>query len=164
MLYSSLELYMTFSIQLSAALDPKRVLILESTNKTDALRVLVDCLATAPQIKDPEELLEGILHREQLMSTGIGLGIGVPHVRLSSIENPVMCVGLCRNPITDYESLDGQPVQLIFMIAAGKDQHAEYLRLLAYISSRLKDDRLRSTLINAADEATVYRILAQKDE
>jgi len=154
---------MSFSVKLAAVLDPKRILILESAKKTEALRALVDCLATAPQVKDPKELLEGILHREQLMSTGIGLGIGVPHIRLNSIENPVMAVGISPNPIMDYESLDGKPVQLIFMIAAGKDQHAEYLRLLAYISSRLKDDQLRSTLINAPDKVTFYRILVQKD-
>jgi len=155
---------MSFNVELSAILVPARVLILETSKKMDALKVLIDCLAAAPEVKDRQELYEGIFHREKLMSTGIGLGIGVPHVRLDSIENPVMCVGLCRNPITDYESLDGQPVRLIFMIAAGKDQHAEHLRLLAKISSKLKDDKLRKALINAPNETTFYHILTQKDD
>ena len=107
---------MTFNNQLSTVLDPTRVLILETSKKADALKTLVDCLAEVTEVKDRQELYKGIFHREELMSTGIGLGIGVPHVRLSSIENPVMCVGLCRNPITDYKSLDGQPVRLIFML------------------------------------------------
>jgi len=155
---------MAFNVELSVVLNPSRVLILETSKKMDALKLLIDCLVTAPEVKDRQELYEGIFHREQLMSTGIGLGIAVPHVRLDSIENPVMCVGLCRNPIMDYESLDGQPVRLIFMIAAGKDQHAKYLGLLAYISSRLKDDQLRNTLINAIDSDTFCRILVQKDK
>ena len=155
---------MTFSNQISTVLDPSRVLILETSKKIDALEALVNCLAAAPEVRDRQELYEGIFHREELMSTGIGLGIGVPHVRLDSIENPVMCAGLCRNPITDYESLDGQPVRLIFMIAAGKNQHAEHIRLLAKISSKLKDDKLREALINAPDETAFYQILTQKDD
>ena len=155
---------MTFSNQISTVLDPTRVLILKTSEKIDALKMLIDGLAAAPEVKDRQELEEGIFHREELMSTGIGLGIGVPHVRLSSIENPVMCAGLCRDPIMDYESLDGQPVQLIFMIAAGKDQHVEHLRLLAKISSKLKDDKLREALINAPDETTFYQILTHRDD
>jgi len=155
---------MSSTVELSAFLDPGRVLILECSQKKEALEALIDCLAGAPEVKDRQELSAGIFHREELMSTGIGMGIGVPHVRLDSVENPVMCVGLCRNPIMDYESLDGEPVRLIFMIAAGKKQHTEYLKLLAYVSGKVKDDQLRSSLINAPDEATFYSILAQKDE
>ena len=155
---------MSFDFDLSTVLDESRVLILKSSKKRVALKALIDCLARAPQVKDPRELAEGIFHREQLMSTGIGMGIGVPHVRLDSVESPVMCVGICRNPITDYESLDQGPVRLIIMIAAGKDQHTEYLRLLAYVSSKLKDERLRNALIDAPDTKTAYRIIAQKDK
>ena len=155
---------MAFNNQLSTVLDPSRVLILESSKKVDVLKALIDCLVETSEVKDRQELYEGIFHREELMSTGIGLGIGVPHVRLSSIENPVMCVGLCRYPIADYESLDGQPVRLIFMIAAGKNQHTEHIRLLAKISAKLKDDKLRSALINAFDAASHYNILVQKEK
>ncbi len=96
------------------------------------------------------------------MSTGIGMGIGVPHVRLDSVEAPVMAVGICRNPISDYESLDGEPVRLIFMIAAGKGQHAEHIRLLANITSRLKDGRLREALMKTTDAGAFYRMLVQE--
>jgi len=154
---------MTFNNQLSTVLDPSRVLILETSKKDDALKALINCLANTPEVKNPQELHDGIFHREELMSTGIGLGIGVPHVRLNSIENLVMCVASCPTPIPDYESLDNQPVQLIFMIAAGKNQHAEHIRLLAEISSKLKDDELRQALINAPDETEFYQILTQKD-
>jgi len=155
---------MPFIVELSSVLIPSRVLILKSSKKKDALKILVDCLSTAPEVKDSEELAEGILRREDLMSTGIGKGVGVPHVRLDSVQNPVMCVGICHHPITDYESLDGQPIRLIFMIAAGKDQHAEHLRLLAHVSSKLKNDQLYSALINAPDGETFCRILTQTDE
>ena len=149
-------------IELVNVLSPERVLILNSKTKRDALMRLTDCLGRAPEIKDPEALVQGILYREELMSTGIGMGIAVPHVRLSSVTGPVMCAGLCRNPITDYQSLDGIPVHLIFMIAAGKYQHAEYLRLLSSLSLKLKGEELRNSLISASDAQTFYQILIEK--
>ncbi|MBN1804112.1 MAG: PTS sugar transporter subunit IIA [Sedimentisphaerales bacterium] len=150
---------MTSNAKISEALELKRVLFLYSSNKDDVLRQLIDCLSTSPQVTAPQELARGIFYREKLMSTGIGMGIGVPHIRLDSVRNPVMSVALCRNPVADYESLDGNPVQLIFMIATGIHQQAEYLKLLSSISSMLKDPRIRDALINAADVGVFYRIL-----
>ena len=148
-------------IELINVLLPERVLILDSRTKRDALMRLADCLGTAPEIKDPEALVRGIFYREELMSTGIGMGIAVPHVRLSSVTGPVMCAGLCRNPITDYQSLDGIPVHLIFMIAAGQNQHAEHLRLLSSLSLKLKCEVLRNSLITASDAQTFYHFLVE---
>jgi PTS system nitrogen regulatory IIA component len=149
---------------LSDVLTPQRVLILESSTKIEALRALADSLGTAPQIQDRDALLQGILYREELMSTGIGMGIAVPHVRLASITGPVMSAGICRTPLVDYESLDGVPVRLIFMIAAGQHQHAEYLRLLSSLSLRLKDEKLRNALISAPDTMSFYNTLIRQED
>lgn len=149
---------------LSDVLTPQRVLILESATKIEALRALADSLGTAPQIQDRDALLQGILYREELMSTGIGMGIAVPHVRLASITGPVMSAGICRTPLVDYESLDGVPVRLIFMIAAGQHQHAEYLRLLSSLSLRLKDEKLRDALISAPDTMSFYNTLIRQED
>jgi PTS system nitrogen regulatory IIA component len=143
-------------------LTPERILILESKTKRDALLALADCLGSAAEVKDRDALVQGIFYREELMSTGIGMGIGVPHVRLASVTRPVMSAGLCRNPITDYQSLDGVPIHLIFMIAAGQNQHAEYLRLLSALSLKLKNEKLRNSLISAPDTQTFYQILTQE--
>ena len=83
---------------------------------------------------------------------------------LASITRPVMCAGLCRNPITDYQSLDGIPIHLIFMIAAGQNQHAEYLRLLSSLSLKLKSEKLRNSLISAPDTETFYQILTHQEK
>jgi len=145
--------------ELAHVIVPQRVLILDSKTKRDALLALTDCLGTAPEVKDRDALAQGIFYREELMSTGIGMGIAVPHVRLASVTGPVMCAGLCRNPITDYQSLDGIPIHLIFMIAAGQNQHAEHLRLLSSLSLKLKCEKLRNSLITAPDTLTFYRTL-----
>ena len=146
-------------VLLKKAVSPERVGFLQERNRAGALRRLVDNLAASPRILDRNELMQAILDREELMSTGIGMGIAVPHVRLASVTGPVMCAGLCRNPITDYQSLDGIPVHLIFMIAAGQNQHAEHLKLLSSLSLKLKCEELRNELISAPDTITFYRAL-----
>ncbi len=149
------------SVSLSRVLDRRRCIILKSTTKTDVLNELVDVLATAPQISNKEELAEAIFNREELMSTGIGLGIGLPHVRLASVSDIVMAFGVSKKPIADYESLDGKPVHITAMIAAGQNQHAEHIRLLAHISNRLKDPETRQALIDEPDTNEIYRILTE---
>lgn len=155
---------MTEGIELLQVLTPERVLILESTTKKEALQTLADLLGTAPQIEDQNDLVRGIFYREELMSTGIGMGIAVPHVRLASVTGPVMCAGICRHPLTDYESLDGVPVRLIFMIAAGQHQHAEHLKLLSSLSLRFKCETLRNALMNASDPLSFYQILIHPEK
>jgi PTS system nitrogen regulatory IIA component len=150
--------------ELARVLVPQRVLILDSKTKKDALLALADCLGSAAEVKDRDALVQAIFYREELMSTGIGMGIGVPHVRLASVTRPVMSAGLCRNPITDYQSLDGIPIHLIFMIAAGQNQHAGYLRLLSSLSLKLKNEKLRNSLISAPDTQTFYQILTQQEK
>jgi PTS system nitrogen regulatory IIA component len=139
---------------LSSVLTPERVGIIDCEDKESTLRQIIRLLATAPEVKDADELERGIFHREQLMSTGIGMGIAVPHVRLASVEKPTMAVGISSKGIKDYESLDDSPVHLIFMIAAGKDQHKQYLHLLSAVSRRLKDSHIREKLIHTADSKT----------
>jgi PTS system nitrogen regulatory IIA component len=155
---------MTSEIELLHVLEPERILILESTTKKEAIQTLADLLGTAPQIKDQNDLVRGLFYREELMSTGIGMGIAVPHVRLASVTGLVMCVGICRHPLADYESLDGIPIRLIFMIAAGQNQHVQYLKLLSSLSLRLKSETLRNALMDAPDPLTFYQILKHPEE
>jgi PTS system nitrogen regulatory IIA component len=145
--------------QLAAFLTSERVLFLECDSKAAALNTLIDCLARTPQITDAAAFREAILSRESLMSTGLGLGIGVPHTRLESITAMVVAVGWCRQPLLDYVGLDGGPVELILMIAASPNQHAEYLRLLASVTARLKTDEFRRAVLTAENTEAAFRLL-----
>ena len=137
--------------QISAQFKSDRIRIFKSLNKNTVLTQLAETLSSSPNISNKEELSKAIFSREQLMSTGIGLGIGVPHVRLNTVSDLTLAFGISTTPIKDYESLDGAPVQLICMIAANTSQHAEYLRTLAKISEFLKSESFRTKLIAAAD-------------
>lgn len=151
------------NLNLTKVLPVERIVILTVQTKREALEAVIDTLARAPEVTSREELAAGIFQREELMSTGIGMGVAVPHVRLPSIREVVMAAARCQQPLSDYESLDGWPVRLIFMIAAGRDQHAQHLKLLSAISSQLKKKELRQKLIDAPDPAAFQKILLEAE-
>jgi PTS system nitrogen regulatory IIA component len=151
-------------VQIQNILSPDRILILNYAKKRDALVALSENLATAPQIKSRQELVSEILRREELMSTAIGRGIAIPHVRLSSVTDLVVSVGLSQCDIIDFQSLDDVPVRLLFMIAAAYNQHAYYLQTLSFFSSKLKSGELRASLLAAKTPEEVYELLVKQDD
>lgn len=140
----------------SATLTAERVIIMNEADKDTILRNLVDLLAESPFVHSRDELLKGIFAREELMSTGIGFGVGVPHVRIDSVSDLVMAVAVCKRPISGYSSLDNEPVQIVCMLAARSDQHAKYIRTLSAVSSRLKDAEVRKAIIESDDPAFIH--------
>jgi PTS system nitrogen regulatory IIA component len=149
------------AVHLDSVISPDRILFLDYTNKRDALLALADNLALAPQIKNRQELIQEILKRDELMSTAIGRGIAIPHVRLASVTDLVVSVGISHAPISDFSALDDEPVRLIFMIAAAFNQHAYYLQTLSFFSARLKNRELRDSLLEARSTREVYELLTQ---
>jgi PTS system nitrogen regulatory IIA component len=150
----------TFSpIEIGGILDPMHVMLLDTDSKDVALLNMLDRLAETGVVSDKTAVTEGIFQREKLMSTGIGLGIGIPHVRLDGIDTLMMAVGVSTTDITDYESLDGQPVRLIFMILAGKDQHALHIKTMSAISRRIKNSVLREMVMQARQPEMIYDLL-----
>ncbi|MDR0376348.1 MAG: PTS sugar transporter subunit IIA [Spirochaetaceae bacterium] len=147
------------SIQVENLLSPDRIIFLNYAAKRDALQALADNLAQAPQVKNSQELVHEILRRENLMSTAIGRGIAIPHVRLASITDLVVSVGISRTDIIDFQTLDDEPVRLLFMIAAAYNQHAYYLQTLSFFSARLKNRDLRAALLSAGTPQGVYDLL-----
>jgi len=146
-------------VQVESIVSVDRILFLNHSTKQDALTALAENLAAAPQVKSQQELMEKIIRRETLMSTAIGGGIAIPHVRLNSVTDLVMSVGISRTDILDFQPLDDEPVRLLFMIAAAYNQHAYYLQTLSFFSARLKSKELRSSLLNAQTAEEVYKLL-----
>ncbi|MDR1029873.1 MAG: PTS sugar transporter subunit IIA [Treponema sp.] len=148
------------AVHIESLISPDRILFLEHSTKRDVLLALADNIATAPQIKNREELAAEILKREELMSTAIGRGIAIPHVRLSSVTDLVVSVGISRKDIIDFQTLDDEPVRLLFMIAAAFNQHIYYLQTLSLFSARLKKQELRQALLQANNAQEVYKLLS----
>ena len=150
------------AIEVNKILSPNRVVFINQSSKQDALTELAGVLATAPQVKRADELLNEILKREELMSTAIGRGIAIPHVRLSSVSDLVMAVGICKTPVIDFQTLDDKPVNLLIMIAAAYNQHTYYLKTLSYFSAKLKIQDFRESILNAVNEEEAYRFFCHE--
>ena len=140
-------------------LSPERIVFLNHQTKHDALVQLASSLSSAPQIKDAKELEAEILKRESLMSTALGRGIAIPHVRLSSVTDLVMAVGISKVDIIDFQPIDDMPVRLLFMIAAAYNQKTFYLQTLSFLSSKLKNHDLRLSLLSAENSLAAYNLL-----
>ena len=144
---------------LNKALTPERVLITDAPSKEDLLYTLVGVLGKGKHVKDVEALRHAIAEREKLMSTGIGLGVAVPHARLAAVEDISIACALNRRILPDYESIDGGPVRLVFMVAARPDQQADYVRVLATFSQLVKSESNRDTLFHAESSQALYDLL-----
>jgi PTS system nitrogen regulatory IIA component len=150
------------AVQIDTIISPDRVLFLNYSTKRDVLLALADNLAAVPQVKNRQELAGEILKRDELMSTAIGRGIAIPHVRLPSVTDLVASVGVSHTDIIDFQTLDDEPVRLVIMIAASYNQHAYYLQTLSFFSSRLKNRDLREAILKAEAPLEVYNLLSGK--
>ncbi len=146
-------------VQVKNILSPERIIFMNHPTKHDALVELSEALSTAPQIKDAKELTQEILKREELMSTAMGRGIAIPHVRLSSVTDLVMAVGISRTDIIDFQAIDETPVRLLIMIAAAYNQHSYYLQTLSFFSARLREQDLKDKLISSQTPLEAYNLL-----
>ncbi|GHV56342.1 PTS fructose transporter subunit IIA [Spirochaetia bacterium] len=149
------------TVRIDTVISPERILFLNYSTKRDVLLALAENLAGAPQVKNRQELAGEVLKREELMSTAIGRGIAIPHVRLSSVTDLVVSVGISQTGILDFQTLDDEPVRLVFMIAAAYNQHAYYLQTLSFFSARLKSPALRAGLLEAKNPEEAYKLLAE---
>lgn len=152
----------TTQYSLDTLVDPRRVLILEKCiSKFEALNALIDVGCDIPGVANRNELAEAIFAREKLMSTGIGLNSAVPHARLNGVSGVHTVIGICQEGLEDYESFDSQPVKIIVMFVAGRNEHTEYVKALSLFSGELKIPLLRERLIHAKDGNEVYSILTE---
>lgn len=135
---------------------------LKSTYKNGVIEELVASVSKVTG-KDSEELINVIMERERLGSTGIGGGIGIPHGKLKNLESLVLGFGLSRKGV-DFESMDGRPTHLFFLILTPENSTGLHLKLLARISRILKNDSFKKKLLKATDSNEVYSIIREVDE
>ncbi|MBT2687631.1 PTS sugar transporter subunit IIA [Bacillus sp. ISL-47] len=139
------------------------LLSMSGTGKLDAINGLVDKLDEAGKLNDRSAFKEAILKREEQSTTGIGDGIAIPHAKTSAVKKPAIAFGKSGAGV-DYESLDGQPAHLFFMIAAPEGANNTHLEALSRLSSILMNEEARKKLLNAASANEVIDIIDSYDE
>jgi len=135
---------------------------LKSDSKEGIIRELVDILSTASGINEREELVRSVLARESLGSTGIGQGVGIPHAKCSCVKELTAAFGLSQKGV-EFDSLDGEPVHIFFLLIAPEESAGPHLKALARISRMLKDKYFRDILKKARDEKEILRIIQEED-
>ncbi|MEM7785432.1 MAG: PTS sugar transporter subunit IIA [Planctomycetota bacterium] len=144
---------------------PAIISSLEATDKGAVIRELVASLLKSGELaaENEESIVEAILKREELGSTGIGRGIAVPHTKHASVSKPVGTVGVSHTGV-EFESLDREPVQLFFMLISPPDQPNEHLKALEYISKQLQDETFCRFLKQSKTSDDVQQILTEADD
>ena len=139
------------------------ILTLSSTNKKDVIDELIHQLDQAGKLNDAAGYKEEILKREAQSTTGIGEGIAIPHAKSAAVRDAALCFGRSLKGI-DYESLDGQPAHLFFMIAAPDGANDTHLETLSRLSSMLMYDDFRQSILNADSKEQILSIIDAKEK
>ena len=136
---------------------------LSAKNKEDALLEMVDTIIRGGLNLDKSSILEILKQRESLGSTGIGEGVAIPHGKISTLNDIVIAFGRSVNGIS-YDSLDGKPVHLLFLLLAPENSAGQHLKILAKISKMLKEPDFRKKLLKTRSQNDLYKIIIEQDD
>ncbi|PIU40781.1 MAG: PTS fructose transporter subunit IIA [Candidatus Omnitrophica bacterium CG07_land_8_20_14_0_80_42_15] len=137
---------------------------LQATDKKGVIKELLELLYDAGAVKgNKEAILKALLEREALGSTGIGQNVGIPHTKAAYVKKLVAAFGVSKKGI-DFESLDGEPTHIFFLLLASEDSAGPHLKALARISRLLKDKYFRDSLMSAKDVKGILGIIEKEDE
>jgi len=138
------------------------ILNLDATSKQQVLEELTGQLEQAGKLVDRQAFLKDILARESQSTTGIGEGIAIPHAKSVAVKVPAIAFGRSE-PGLDYESLDGQPAHLFFMIAATEGANDDHLEALSRLATFLMDEKFRSRILAASSKQQVLQAITDKE-
>ncbi len=136
---------------------------LDAKNKTEAIEKIIEVLKNNPQILNFDKAKAAVIEREKIMSTGVGKGFAIPHGKTNAVNDIVGVFARLNNPI-DYDSLDGAPVNLIFLLIGNDQLVSKHIKLLSRISRMMNNDQLRNKLLSAKNEDEIYNILKEEEK
>jgi fructose-specific phosphotransferase system IIA component len=135
---------------------------LAATDKKGVIEELVDLLAAAGKVPDPQTLKDAVWTREQTRTTGIGSGLAIPHGKCAGIPKLAMAIGKPSKPM-DFEAIDGQPVKMIVLLASPPDKTSDHIQALARVSHLMIAHDFRERIYAAVTGAEIYELLKSKE-
>ncbi len=133
---------------------------LAATGKFAAIEELAQVFSATDVCEDIPALITALKERENIMSTGIGFKIAVPHARIREVKRIAFALGVSRQGLP-FDAMDEKPVHIVILVAAGEMQHIEYLRLLSRIMNLLKKEHIKETIIQSDSPETIYNLLKE---
>jgi PTS system nitrogen regulatory IIA component len=135
------------AMPISAYLDSHLILFLEESTRDDVISRLVDALDRSGKLVDKKQFHTAILDREKIVSTGIGIGVAIPHAKLSGYKDFFIAIAILKKKGVDWHALDGQDVRLVFMIGGPDERQTDYLKILSTLTQAIKDEALRKKML-----------------
>jgi PTS system nitrogen regulatory IIA component len=135
---------------------------LKAKDKTGIITEMVDILVKAGKIKEKEKTISAVLAREELMSTGIGHGVAIPHAKSDTVDKIVAAFGRSKAGV-DFKALDGEPVHLFFLLIASENTTSLHIKALARISRLLKHHYVREMLKNSDSSEEILKIIKEEE-
>jgi fructose-specific phosphotransferase system IIA component len=134
----------------------------ESRDKEAVITELVDMLDAKGLLLNRDDVLEAVLRRERTQSTGTGAGIAIPHGKCNAVKELVMAIGIAHEPI-EYNSIDGKPVTILFLLVSPANQTGPHIQALAAISRLMLDEQFRQKLEKVTSANEVYELLNEQE-
>lgn len=135
---------------------------LEGASKTEIINAMVDLASTQKTVHDKERMRQAIFEREKIMSTGVGSGFAIPHGKTDAVSDIVAAFAVTALPI-DYQSLDDQPVRLVFLLVGRDSMVGPHIKLLSRISRLMNKEDFRKQLLEAETPKDVFEIFQQEE-
>jgi fructose-specific phosphotransferase system IIA component len=130
--------------------------------KDDVINAIIDLALKSQKIKDIDKVRQAIFEREKIMSTGVGKGFAIPHGKTDAVSDIVAAFGVTEKPI-DYQSLDHEPVRLLFLLIGKDSLVGAHIKLLSRISRLMNKEELRTRLLQAESSAEILKILQEEE-
>jgi fructose PTS system EIIBC or EIIC component len=135
----------------------------KNENKEDVINELVDLLKGDERVLDLEEVRKCVFEREEKMSTGVGKGFAIPHGKTNSVNDILAAFGKSETPI-DYNSLDGEPVHLVFLLIGKENLLAKHIKLLSRISRMMNNEEFRKRLVEAESKESILKLFQEEEQ
>jgi len=135
---------------------------LQAETKDGVIEELVDVLDRAGRVSDRNAVLDAVLERERAMSTGLEDGIAVPHAKTAAVDTLTAALGVRREGL-DFESADGKPTKIVFLLIAEQNNPGPHVRALAKLARLLSDPEMRAALIHAKTAEDILEIIKQRE-
>ncbi len=143
-------------------LDDRLISFLDVETRDEAIDALIDSAHQAGILPNKAKFRTAVMHREQLVSTGIGMGIAIPHAKLSDLDDFFIAIGVQRKKGVDWNALDKAPVRLIFLIGGPDHRQSEYLQILSRLTMTIKDVERRKEILKAQTPQEVFALFSTK--
>ena len=152
---------LTVQTEITRLLSPGSILVgLSGMSKDEILDAMIDTLEGNPAVVDLDVVRKDVFFRENIMSTGVGQGLGLPHAKTKGVAETVAVFAVTESPI-EYDAIDDRPVQLLFLLLGPETSRSQHIKILSRISRLMNRQQIREALLAAGSPDDVVDILSE---